>query len=89
MVDPLGTTTPPQEISDDFVDLICTNLTPLERSTWLQLLACSSVRKVARHQGVSRTAIYIRIHGTDGTGGMAAKNPWVAAWWERRQKHNK
>jgi hypothetical protein len=81
----LPSTTTHSEISTGFLELICINLTPLERLTWLQLLAGRSVRNIARDQGVSRAAIYIRIRGKDGKGGMAVKNPWVGAWWDRRQ----
>lgn len=64
----------------------CMNLTALERKTWLQILGGHTIADIARDQRVSRAALYIRIRGKDGTGGMVAKNPFVCVWWELRRQ---
>jgi hypothetical protein len=70
-------------------DAIFINLTALERQTWLQIVRGSTIAEIARAEGVSRTAIYTRIRGKDGHGGMAARNAYVGVWWELRQQRTK
>jgi hypothetical protein len=67
--------------------LLLLNLTATERRTFLALLANPSISAVARAERVSRAAIYARLRGSRGALGMVEKNPFVAAWWERR-RHN-
>jgi hypothetical protein len=80
---------PEDEIDMELVDEVSINLTPLERRTWLQILEGRTIPDIARDQGVSHAAIYSRIRGKDGHGGMAARNPYVGAWWELRQQRTK
>ncbi|HEY2933121.1 MAG TPA: hypothetical protein VGK99_15370 [Acidobacteriota bacterium] len=62
-------------------------LTPTEKRTWQKALEGSSVRQIAREEGVSRSAIYERFRGNSkGQGGMIAKNPYVAVWWYFRSE---
>jgi hypothetical protein len=60
-------------------------LTKIERRTWWRILDGWSIDAIAEADGVRRAAIYARIRGTRGTGGMVRKNAWVARWWNRRQ----
>lgn len=62
------------------------NLNRIERRTWQQIIDGSSILEIARAERRSRTAIYARIRGSDGLGGMVAKNPYVALWWCLRLK---
>jgi hypothetical protein len=79
----------PKRINADLLEQICINLTPTERRTFLQLLEGRSIPDIARDEGVSHVAIYVRIRGKDGQGGMAAKNPYVGMWWELRQQRTR
>lgn len=65
--------------------ILAANLTPTEERTWLRLLSGASIAAIADEDGRSRTAIYERIRGKKGSGGMVAKNRWVQTWWRRRQ----
>jgi|SRR5581483_7517818 len=56
------------------------NLNSVERRTWWQILGAIPVGAIARNEGVSRQAIYSRILGRGGYGGMIAKNYWVLIW---------
>jgi hypothetical protein len=63
------------------------NLNPVERETWRKILAARSIASIAQEEGVSRSAIYARIHGNRyGQGGMIGKNFWVLRWWQLRQQ---
>lgn len=66
-------------------DTLAANLTPVEERTWRRLLNGRSVAAIAEEDGVKRPAIYARIRGSRGRGGMVRKNAWVAHWWQRRQ----
>jgi DNA-binding CsgD family transcriptional regulator len=61
-------------------------LTPMERRTWRRLLDGWSVDAIAVADGASRAAVYARIRGSHGRGGMVRKNAFVAAWWRRRRE---
>jgi hypothetical protein len=62
-----------------------------ERRTWLTLLMGSTIEDLALSEGVSRPAIYARIRGNKGRGGMIRKNVFVLAWWlvgkKKRNQH--
>lgn len=63
------------------------HLTAIERRTWRRILEGRSISDIAREDSVSHAAIYARIRGRGHpTGGMVAKNPWVALWWARRSQ---
>jgi uncharacterized protein YpbB len=64
-------------------DELCTGLNALERRTWERIIDGIPILDIAAMDGVSRSAIYERIRGI-GTGGMVAKNPYVALWWALR-----
>jgi len=61
------------------------NLNEIERRTWRQVLSAFSISAIACQEGVSRQAIYARIEGKNGRGGMLAKNFYVLIWWLARQ----
>jgi hypothetical protein len=61
------------------------NLNRLERQTWEKILQGRPVADIAREEHVSRQAIYARIEGTHGYGGMIGKNFWVLLWWRLRK----
>ncbi len=61
------------------------NLNDIESRTWRQVLAGMSLSTIAREERVSRQAIYSRIAGTHGYGGMISKNFWVLLWWRCRR----
>ena len=63
------------------------NLNDIESRTWRQVLMGMSLSTIAREERVSRQAIYSRIAGTHGYGGMVSKNFWVLLWWRCRQKN--
>jgi hypothetical protein len=73
------------DVFSEYRDLLAANLTPIEERTWRGLLGGRSISSIAEEEGVKRAAIYARIRGSGGTGGMVRKNPWVARWWRRRQ----
>lgn len=56
------------------------NLNSIECRTWRQILAALPIGVIARNEGVSRQAIYSRLLGRGGYGGMIAKNYWVLIW---------
>lgn len=60
------------------------NLTATQRRTWLRILAGRSISDIAEEENRSREAIYERIRGKNGDGGMAARNSWVCLWWAYR-----
>jgi hypothetical protein len=62
------------------------NLNELEQQTWRQILSGRGIAAIARDEGVSRQAIYARLVGTHGYGGMIGKNFWVLLWWRLRQQ---
>lgn len=89
---PADTTSSQTDPSDDHAQhgakvlrALSAGLTRLERRTWWRILDGWSVDAIADADGVSRTAIYCRIRGKHGNGGMASKNTWVSEWWARRQ----
>ncbi len=57
-----------------------------ERRTWGLLLLGNSIVEVARAERVSRAAIYERIRGSKGCGGMIRKNDYVRIWWRNQRK---
>ncbi len=61
------------------------DLTRIERRTWRRILAGWAIDTIARADGISRAAVYARIRGSDGRGGMVRKNPYVARWWAGRR----
>jgi hypothetical protein len=62
------------------------NLNEVQRRTWKLFLLGSTVAAVARAERVSRQAIYERVRGKNGRGGMIEKNFWVCFWWLMRQE---
>jgi DNA-binding CsgD family transcriptional regulator len=66
-------------------EILSANLTAVEERTWRRLLSGRSIAAIAEEEGVKRSAIYARIRGSGGKGGMIRKNVWVARWWTRRQ----
>jgi hypothetical protein len=62
------------------------NLNDIECQTWRQILSGRSIAAIAKDEGVSRAAIYARIEGTHGYGGMIGKNFWVLLWWRLRKQ---
>lgn len=56
------------------------NLNEVERRTWAQILEGQSVSAIARNESVTRQAIYGRLLGWHGYGGMISKNFWVLLW---------
>jgi len=78
---------PALDPASSLLAVLTAGLTPIECRTWLRILNQQSIKAIAAEEGVSRTAIYVRIRGTGRTpGGMVAKNPWVAEWWHARQQ---
>ena len=77
------------ELDPELVDEVCENLTEVERRTWLAIIDRRSIPDIARDEGVSHAAIYERIRGRKGAGGMIAKNRYVSRWWELRQQRKK
>lgn len=69
------------------IEELCHHLNRLERRTWLQILNRRSILEIAEQEGVTRAAIYWRIRGKNGFGGMVAKNPYVARWWKVRKQN--
>ena len=63
------------------------NLNDVERRTWRQILAAIPIGTIARNEGVSRQAIYARLLGRRGYGGMIGKNYWVLIWCIARGLH--
>src|SRR3954467_6450380 len=57
------------------------NLTPRQARTWLAILSGKNLSEIAREEGVSRAAIYCRIRGTNGRGGLIERNLWALIWW--------
>ena len=80
---------PAEEIDVALLENICRNLSPLERQTWLSILDGRSIPDIARDHGVTHVAVYERIRGKKGHGGMIRKNPYVRRWWEVRQRRRK
>jgi hypothetical protein len=78
-----------EQLDMELLDEVAINLTPVERQTWRQILDGRTIPDIARDQGVSHAAIYIRIRGKDGTGGMVSRNPYVRRWWRTRQERHK
>lgn len=64
------------------------NLTPIQARTFDHILKGKSIAEIAREEGVSRSAIYQRIKGTRGRGGMISKNPWAYIWWVLQLGHD-
>jgi len=62
------------------------NLTPVQARTWEQILAGKTISDIARNERVSRAAIYQRIRGSSGRGGMTRRNLWVFIWWKFLQE---
>lgn len=62
------------ETSDfqELVEEVSQNLTETERRTWLRILDGRSILDIAEEDGVSRAAVYCRIHH------MIAHNPYCA-----------
>lgn len=88
-VRPTEDDTNPPDRADAFTRhraVLAANLTPTEARTWHRLLSGRSIAAIAAEEGVKRAAIYARIRGTRGKGGMVRKNRWVRAWWARRQR---
>lgn len=77
---------PTGELSFAFRLSVLAGLTPCERRTWRRLLDAWPVETIPRADGVSRAAVYARIRGTRGGGGMVRKNPWVRRWWQTRHQ---
>ena len=75
-----------RDLDEEVVEEICENLTELERCTWLAIIDGRLIPDIARDEGVSHPAIYQRIRGKNGKGGMIRKNHYVLLWWEYRQK---
>lgn len=67
--------------------VLSAGLNAIERRTWWRILDGWSLPAIAEADHVSRAAIYCRIRGTNGHGGMVRKNRWVALWWEARALH--
>lgn len=67
--------------------VLSAGLNSLERRTWWRILDGWSIGAIADADGVKRAAVYYRIRGSGskGSGGMVAKNPWVARWWHARR----
>jgi hypothetical protein len=65
--------------------VLSAGLNAVERRTWWRILDGWSIEAIADADGVTRAAIYCRIRGARGRGGMVSKNVWVAEWWNRRQ----
>jgi hypothetical protein len=79
----------PVDAEDPFIrhrTVLAAGLTAIEERTWHRLVSGWSIDVIAAAEGVSRAAIYARIRGSHGTGGMVHKNAWVAHWWQRRQR---
>lgn len=58
------------------------NLNPTQARTFEQILSGKSISAIAEEEGVSRSAIYSRIRGSHGRGGMIHKNLWALLWWK-------
>lgn len=67
---------------------VMSGLNRRQRRTFLLLLFGWTPEDVARSFGVSRPAIYARIRGRGGRGGMIARNAFVSDWWDARGKTN-
>lgn len=65
---------------------LLSGLTRCERRTWRRLLDAWTIDAIAQADGVSRAAVYARIRGTRGRGGMVRKNSWVRRWWRARHE---
>ncbi|MEN6537895.1 MAG: hypothetical protein ABFD89_29865 [Bryobacteraceae bacterium] len=72
----------------DLIEVLCENLNRDERRIWMRLMDGCSLRELAREEGVSRSALYFRLRGRRGRGGMIAKNRYVAAWWAQCQERH-
>ena len=65
-------------------DVLCYGLNNVQRHTWLRIMDDWTVHEIAKDEGVTHPAIYCRLRGKDGTGGMVAKNRFVWFWWQLR-----
>jgi len=65
----------------EFYRILMYNLSQAERRIWLSLLRGRTMDEVARAEGIKRSAVYARIRGNRGRGGMIRKNWFVLAWW--------
>lgn len=57
------------------------NLNATQSRTFDQILQGKSISAIAEAEGVSRAAIYSRIRGSHGRGGMIRRNLWAFLWW--------
>lgn len=64
---------------------LCYGLNEVERRTWLKVMLGWKIPQIAADEGVSHVAIYSRLRGRDGSGGMVKKNRFVWFWWQLRQ----
>jgi len=71
----------------EFCREITYGLNTLQRRTFLRLLL-GTLEDTANSFGISRAAVYSRIRGRDGNGGMIAQNEYVRIWWTGRKKTN-
>ena len=67
---------------------IMKGLNRAQRRTFLLLLLGWTPEDIAQADGVRRAAIYFRIRGKDGCGGLVARSPYAAFWWESKRKRN-
>lgn len=63
------------------------NLNETERRIWRQVLLARPIAEIARNEGVTRPAIYSRLLGKRGRGGMIEKSYWVLLWCIGRGLH--
>lgn len=75
----IGECNPP--VSEHYLPNRLENLSPTQSRTFDQILKGKSISAIAEEEGVSRSAIYSRIRGSHGRGGMIRKNLWAFIWW--------
>ena len=66
----------------ELVEEVSENLNAVERGTWLRILDHQPILEIAKEDGVTRAAIYDRIHR------MVEKNEYCAIWWRLKNKVN-
>ncbi len=63
-------------------------LSRIQRQTFILLLLGWQPEEIAHWFAISRPAIYYRIRGRDGNGGLVGANDYASYWWRHKNKVN-